>query len=135
MIAVSILFTLHLYIYTSHGKELGWYMFASFILATYVQIAINNNARVYKPLMIVLTYTSLLLLSLQAPHTMPIMSSTSPATTPRRHKTYCSGTIIYCGVCVCRAAAALSASPQVTNTVYTRLRDINVTPWKVESVK
>ena len=82
--------------------------------------------------MIVSTYTSLLLLSLEAPHTKPTMSSTPPATTPQRNKT--SGTIIYCAICACREAAVLSASAQVTDTVYTGLWGIHVTPWNVESV-
>ena len=85
--------------------------------------------------MIVSTYTSLLHLNLEAPHTKPTMSSTPPATTPQRNKTYCSGTIIYCGICACREAAVLFASAQLTDTVYTGLRGINVTPWNVESVK
>ena len=96
----------------------------------------NNNVHVYKALMIVSTYTSLLLRSLLAPHTMPtIYEQHSPCHHTTEEHTYCSGTIYNNGVSVCRAAAVLSASAQVTDTVYTGLRGINVTPWKVESVK
>ena len=133
MITESILFTLHLYTHFLANSLAGTCLPVS--LKTYVvQIALNYNAHVYKALMIVSTYTSLLLLRLEAPHTMPTMSSTPLATTPQRNKTYCSGTIIYCGVCVCREAAVLSASAQVTDTVYTGLWGIHVTPWNVESV-
>ena len=52
-----------------------------------------------------------------------------------QEETYCSGTIIYCGVSVCREAAVLSVSAQVTDTVYIGLRGINVKPWNVESGK
>ena len=93
-------------------------MFASFTLATYVQIAININVHVYK------SSYDCVDLHIFAPSQSASSTHNAhheqhfPCHHTTEEQTYCSGTIIYCGVCVCRAAAALSASPQVTNSVH-----------------
>ena len=133
MIVVSILFTLHLYIYTSHGKELYRLVHVSQLLSNLCTNCILIIITMYMCIKLLWLYrlTHLCSSSANKLHTQCPLWAALPL--PPHHQgrdlLQWHYYILWSQCLQGFEAAVLSASAQVTDTVYTGLRGINVKPW------